>query len=192
MRHGLIMCILLASCGCSGGYWGPVLEVSPPESVMGRYDVTVSSTATVATMPDENIEIDIIALTNDQYCEQKWFSCPLKSYFAGSGHALRDDSPTWRTDFPSGGAAARTLNADDPLWSVWEADGATHLVILAKQPGPGASSGNDDARRLVLPLDRSRWLDDDIEVRLMSSGLVLRTRRLPPWPGQPKARFKRY
>ena len=44
MRHVILSVLLFIMSGCGGdGTWGPVLEVSPPDCVMGRYDVTVSA-----------------------------------------------------------------------------------------------------------------------------------------------------
>ena len=178
--------------GCGGGYWGPVLEVSPPECVMGQFAVTVSPGRFAdEAAADGDIAIDVIALTNEQYCVQGWFKHDLDEYFGLEGDVLRDGAPVWRARFSAGDKAPKTLAADDPHWAVWDAEGATHLVILAQQP-LRAEGSSDEARRLVLPLDRSRWLNDAIDVRLMGSGLVLRTRRLPPWPGQPKEKRRRY
>ena len=192
MRHVIFSLLAFIMVGCGGGgTWGPVLEVSPPDCVMGRYDVTVSA-GRIQDDPrfiTSDVEIDVIALTNDQYCVDGWYKHDLKKYFNVNGDSLRDDSPVWKARFNSGDSDPRTLASDDPIWSIWEAEEATHLVILAKQMGEGSG---DSTRRLVLPLDRSRWYDDNIELRLMKSGLVLRTRRLPPWPGQPTNRFKHY
>lgn len=183
----------LFMAGCSRGYWGPVLEVSPPDAVMGRYDVTVSAGRILddPSMSGSEIEIDVIALTNEQYCKQGWFKHDLRTYFDGNGDALRDNAPVWKAIFRAGDPP-KTLSSDDPHWALWEAEDATHLVIIAEHVGDIATKGNDDARRIVLPLDRSIWLENAIELRLMSSGLVLRTRRLPPWPGQPKKKLRHY
>ena len=179
--------MLLGGCTQNEGFWGPVLEVSPPNSVMGRYDVTLS-TGRLLSKPElenEEVEVDVIALTNKKYCQDKWFEYDLTSYFDASGNALRDNSPVWRATFNSE-EHKQTLTADNPIWSIWESTDATHLVIIAD------GESEEDSRRLVIPLDRSRWIEDDIEIRLMGSGLVLRTRRLPPWPGQPSEKFKSY
>jgi hypothetical protein len=192
MRYLIFAITVLIMSGCGGGgTWGPVLEVSPPDCVMGRFDVTVS-TGRIQDDPrfiTSDVEIDVIALTNDQYCIDGWYKHDLQDYFSVTGDSLRDASPVWKAKFNATDDDPKTLSSDDPLWSIWEAEEATHLVILAKQMGEGSG---DSARRLVLPLDRSRWHDDKIELRLMKSGLVLRTRRLPPWPGQPTNRFKHY
>ena len=178
---------LMVGCTSNEGFWGPVLEVSPPNSVMGRYDVTLSS-GRLLNKPDmesEELEVDVIALTNKKYCQDKWFEYDLTSYFDASGNALRDNSPVWRATF-SAEENKQTLHADNPIWSIWESTNATHLVIIAE------GDAKEDVRRMVIPLDRSRWIEDDIEIRLMGSGLVLKTRRLPPWPGQPSAKFQSY
>lgn len=192
MRNVIFALLMIIMAGCSGGgTWGPVLEVSPPDCVMGRYDVTVSA-GRIQDDPrfiTSDVEIDVIALTNDQYCIDGWYKHDLKKYFNANGDSLRDNSSVWRARFNANDSDPKTLTSDDPIWSVWAAEEATHLVILAKQMNEGSG---DSTRRIVLPLDRSRWHDDNIELRLMKSGLVLRTRRLPPWPGQPTNRFKHY
>ena len=187
----LFMTIALAGCSQNTGFWGPVLEVSPPNSVMGRFDVIVS-TGRLLTKPEQDgteLEIDVIAMTNDQYCKEKWFEYDLSNYFDAGGNILRDGAPIWRATFNSN-ENTQTLSEDNPIWSVWESTNATHLIIIAGEVNEGSSG--DDSRRLVIPLDRSRWLENEIEIRLMGSGLVLRSRRLPPWPGQPREQFKHY
>jgi hypothetical protein len=182
------MLVILGGCASpKEGFWGPVLEVSPPNSVMGKYDVKLSTGRLLSTpeMTDKEVEVDVIALTNKKYCQDKWFEYDLTSYFDADGDKLRDGSPVWRATF-STEENEQILAADHPIWSVWESTDATHLVIIAE------GSAEEDSRRMVIPLDRSRWLEDDIEIRLMSGGLVLRSRRLPPWPGQPNAKFKEY
>ncbi len=193
MRYLILFLTMILMTGCTQntGFWGPVLEVSPPNSVMGRYDVTLS-TGGMFSKPefaDRELEIDVIAMTNDQYCKEKWFEYDLLSYFDESGNELRDGAPVWRATF-SANENSQTLSADNPIWSIWESTDATHLIIIANRGGVGSSE--DDSRRMVIPLDRSRWLENEIEMKLMGSGLVLRTRRLPPWPGQPSEKFKHY
>jgi len=189
MRMALLLLGLLFFGGCTQneGFWGPVLEVSPPNSVMGKYDVTLSSGRLLNNTDVESraLEVDVIALTNKKYCQDKWFEYDLKSYFDPNGDTLRDNSPVWRATFSST-ENKQTLQSDNPIWAIWEASNATHLVVVAQ------GDAEEDSRRIVIPLDRSRWLEDDIEIRLMGSGLVLRTRRLPPWPGQPSAKFQSY
>ena len=69
-----IWMIWMTGCTQNTGFWGPVLEVAPPNSVMGRYDVTLSSgRKLIASETNSEIQIDVIAMTNDQYCKQKWF-----------------------------------------------------------------------------------------------------------------------
>ena len=183
----LIGTLFLGGCTQNEGFWGPVLEVSPPSSVMGRYDVTLSSGRLLnnSDVLDQALEVDVIALTNKKYCQDKWFEYDLTSYFDSNGDSLRDNSPVWRATFNTE-EDKQTLQSDNPIWSIWEASDATHLVIIAQ------GDSIEESRRMVIPLDRSRWLEDDIEIRLMGSGLVLRSRRLPPWPGQPSAKFQQY
>ena len=186
----LIGMILLTGCTQNTGFWGPVLEVSPPNSVMGRYDITLSTGRKLITSEtNSEIQIDVIAMTNDQYCKQKWFEYDLSSYFDPSGNELRDGAPVWRATLTAD-ENSETLSAENPIWSIWEATDATHLIIIANEVEGGGV--DEESRRMVIPLDRSRWLENGIDLKLMGSGLVLRTRRLPPWPGQPKSQFKHY
>ena len=161
---------------------------------MGRYDVTIDVGRLFenASLGTDEIEIDLIAMTNEAYCREAWFSHALGDYFAETGDPLRDGAAVWRASFSGTDASPRTLGADDNLWHQWHASGATHLVVIAEAPWLSERGDADDPRRLVLPLDRSRWLSDEIEVRLMRSGLVLTTRRLLPWPGQPQEKERWY
>ena len=89
------MTFALAGCSQNTGFWGPVLEVSPPNSVMGRFDVIVS-TGRLLTKPEQDgteLEIDVIAMTNNQYCKEKWFEYDLSNYFDAGGNILRDGAP---------------------------------------------------------------------------------------------------
>jgi len=49
------------------------------------------------------------------------------------------------------------LTSDDPLWKVWKANGADHIVVIADLPKNFGGAGPPDRRHIEVPLDKRRW-----------------------------------
>ena len=68
------------------------------------------------------------------------------------------------------------LPLSDPIWRQWERAGAVHLFVMADLPGIFEDKpGTEDARRLIVPLDRKRWPSRTIEIMLWED-------RITHWP----------
>jgi hypothetical protein len=142
------------------------------------HDVTVKLDPGLADpqgkMP--SVQIDIVGVNEAE--RQRWVDKSVDEYWR-SGDPLRSTPDkavmTFRPD-----ELSKTLAASDPLWSKWIGKGATDMVIMGYIPGV-IGSGATDSRRLVLPMDRCKWADDQpIQVLVGRNGLNLMTPLKPP------------
>lgn len=123
-----------------------------------------------------SIEVDVIGLNESQLSTFR--SVGLSEYFLST---LRRDTNKKTYYFASGNTEPKTLSRTDDAWSEWIDDqGAMYLAVLADIPGVTQDMpGEADPRRLILPLDRSRWSGTRVDIRVDRSGLTLLT---PPKP----------
>lgn len=140
-------------------------------SSMGRYNVTVTPAESLArggSIP--SFEVDLVGVAPAEL--EKWQKKPTGEYFSGRDQ-LRDDAAKDRKmlSFTSADPAPKKLSKNDPIWQVWSGKGATELFVLVNLP--------EAKEKLVLPLDRSRWPDENIELEVQRSGLVPRTQMKP-------------
>ena len=153
---------LLAAAGCS---------CNPK-----RYNVSVEHPDKI----DKAIEVDVIAV--GPTAEQRWKTEPVSKYFA-PGNDLRRDAEQHTFRFNLGGERKQQLSREAEIWKQWMKRGATTLFVVGDLPGDFQDSkGNQDGRRLVLPLNECRWPDDltTIPIIIKDSGLQVGRNPLPP------------
>ncbi len=107
--------------------------------------------------------VDIVAISPTE--RQRWTNYSMTQYWS-AGDTLRTSAPVFPLTFDPSKAQAQTLAASDPIWQKWlqganDKDGP-RIFILAQLPGnwdPAKDDkpGNQDPRRLILPLGACRW-----------------------------------
>ena len=84
--------------------------------------------------------------------------------------------------FVSGKSLTNELGKLDAKWNKWLAQGASHLVVLADQPGARQDKpGTQDERRQIIALDPCHWPNrtTNLTIQVQRSGINVLT---PPRP----------
>jgi hypothetical protein len=133
-----VACILL-SFGCNGASYYD-LTVKPDDSLRGalrRVDVVGVQEDELPTYKAKDVD--------------KWF---------GANDQLRNDSREFivAKEFSGSQQDALVIPTTHPVWKVWEARRATHVVIFAHFQWVGSDdSSQSDPRKKVLPLNNKAW-----------------------------------
>lgn len=150
MRNGLMKVhyvVLLACIGllATGGCKGP-----------GQYNIIVE---TDSQLCKQSMRVDIVAVAG-MGPKEKWENMYMSEYWSPDPDSTRNKTsvPTHTMRWGHGEPCEQTLKKNDQIWKEWKGGNAQWLFILADTPGiTEDEAGNMDARRLVLPLDKSRW-----------------------------------
>lgn len=123
-----------------------------------------------------SIEVDVVGLNQSQL--ETFRAVSMSDYFRSN---LRRDASKQTFTFSASDTDPKTLARTDGVWKDWiEGQGAMYVAVLADIPGATQDlPGDADPRRLILPLDRSRWSGTQVDIRIDRSGLTLLT---PPKP----------
>lgn len=152
--------LLLSGCSsCKPGKPGPV----------GKYNVEV---VLDDSLKSSSVVVDLVGVGVGNL--PRWQSYDMNQYWSPRD-PLRADAQKITMNFISGKSLTNSLPATDPVWNKWQSRGATHLVVLADLPSVGLrAQGNEDARRLVLPLDQCSWPNKTktLSVLVQRSGIV--------------------
>ena len=139
--------------------------------------VTLSESAKKDRAGFPAVEVDVIGLTELEL--EDWKSQSINDYFNPQG-TLR--ASTEHVTFKLGNdKTTDVLPKDNETWAKWQARGVMHLMALVNWPRP-VTEETGKRRRLVIPLDCSRWDKKQTDLRLVvtSEGLRLDTQPLPP------------
>lgn len=166
-----VMALGMVAAGCS----------CTPEMEARDVSVTVNDSLRDSSGKLKSVQVDIIAVNPGEV--ERWKQEALDVYWrpGGSNLALAQDKVVMKFDAMEN-VPAKKLSAKDGCWTGWKAKNAMDLVIVANIPGyKGVSAGMADSRRLVLTLDRCRWVDtsEPIEVQVSSAGVVAITQPKP-------------
>jgi hypothetical protein len=127
-----------------------------------------------------SFEVDIVGV--EPLAHDLWFNAPLNKYFSG-GIPLRSTALRYTVKFSNDDVKPKILSKDDPIWQKWFEKGAKELYILAYLPGlHDDKAGMRDSRRLILPLDITRWETGKIEIKIFKGSVSSTT---PPLPAPP-------
>jgi hypothetical protein len=126
-----------------------------------------------------SVEVNIFAA--DATEQEIWKSMSVSEYWK-PGDPVRQAAQVYVMKFGRDLPIQQTLAEDHAIWSKWQAKHPRNLFIIAYVPGMfGGKAGADDPRRLILPLDPSRWENfssrEGRQIRIMvkPSGLVCLT-----------------
>jgi hypothetical protein len=126
------------------------------------------------------VEVNLVAVTDAELTS--WSNYSMSQYWSPND-PRRKSADKVVLQFSREQAAARpqALHDNDPIWARWKSRGAMHLLVLAYLPDvTDDRPGNRDPRRLILPLDCSRWSDiTHLKLAVRPTGVVTLT---PPRP----------
>lgn len=150
-------------------------------SKMWRGDVEVRPDSALVNQPGgaPTIRVDLVGVNDVDL--SAWQAKSMSEYWQPND-ALRTSAEFKHTmTFTEGRTAPQMLAKKDPIWNEWKSRGAMHLLVLADLPGAHQDlPGDTDARRVVLPLDSSRWeANQQIKILLQRAGVRCET---PPKP----------
>lgn len=157
----LFLCAaLLASCSwLSSGPRAYDVEIGYDPSTIERFRVFPS------------VEVDVAAV--DETTARQLEKTEIDDYFDPAGF-IRGSLRKKTFHFSEEDCESKTLSRKDPVWDSWVGKRrARFLVLFASLPRDGDKG--PDLRKLVLPLDSSRWDGSKIEVSLVPAGLMLQT-----------------
>ncbi len=160
--------VVVLGVGCSNG------------NAAGRYDITLQLGSSVGGADGTSIpslEADLVGVSD--FDMERWSNHSMTEYFRGQD-TLRAEAPRHTVQFSSESPDPKTLDAKDPIWETWKQRSATHVFVLINLPGVRDDrAGDQDARRLILPLAKNRWSSREILIEVQRSGLVPLTRVRP-------------
>lgn len=133
----------------------------------------------LADAGNRQMQVDIVGISPSE--RQRWTDYSMTKYWTADD-ALRasvKDSRVTLTFDPRDNKP-QAVPASDPHWTQWMAGAndkdAPRLFILAQLPGTWSSSddkqGNEDVRRLILPLGSCRWNSTNVTVTVTSTGIT--------------------
>jgi hypothetical protein len=165
---GMIMLLLLLGLtACSSGPIDRNTQFTLGQSLQ----VNNQSTSTIA--------VDLVGVNATDY--KRWYNYSMTRYFS-AGDLLRSGAVKATINFTPGSSAKVVFSKHNPIWKQWKKNGDTYLFVLAQLPGIRQDMpGPEDPRRLILPLQKSRWPDSANPIRILikNSGVVCLT---PPKP----------
>lgn len=133
----------------------------------------------------KSVEVHLVGV--NRFEKSRWESVSMTEYWK-PGSDLRKSSKGYRytIQFPVRSAAllkgetpCQKIMAEedkDPIWNIWKARSAEYLFVLADLPRGIRKfedlSGNADARRLCLPLDKGCWEKGKIGLSIEAASVV--------------------
>lgn len=173
MTSRVLALVLLMTClavcgGCGGG------------KSAGRYDITLQLGSSVGGADGRaipSLEADLVGVSD--FDMERWSNHSMTEYFGGQD-TLRAEAPKHTVQFSNESPDPKTLDDKDPIWDIWKQRSATHVFVLINLPGVREDrAGDQDPRRLILPLAKNRWSSRQILIEVQRSGLVPLTRVRP-------------
>jgi len=131
-------------------------------------------------LKDENgvlksIEVHIVAVNDVEL--PRWEHMSMSDYWEPD-NPIRTSAVKYVMTFGEGSPDSQVLAKSDPIWKTWlKQRKAKHLLVLAFLSGIKDQAGMPDPRRIILPLDPSKWENrywgnDTIKIQLGSGGLT--------------------
>ena len=144
-----------------------------------RYDISVRLDESLRLPDGEFPSMDVDVIGDEPTENETWTGYPITRYFSGRDTA-RSNAPKTTMSFSSGDQAEQTLAKNAPIWKQWEQTKTDTLHVFAHLPGVYTDLyGEQDPRRVVIPLDRTRWEGGEIQIRINKTGASLQTPRRP-------------
>ena len=186
-RFGCFVLLVFVTVGCSSQqtrYGGLPPGSSKPFEVTVVLDDNSWSRAYGQLLP--LLEVDLVGINESE--KRTWKNYPVSRYFSPND-ALRRGADRITLTFASEDRQSKSLNRHDPVWEVWigrmfdnrtPGKDARWLFVIANIPGDAEDlPGDQDPRRLILPLKDTSWPwgTKQIEIVLKSSMAVCKTQQ---------------
>jgi hypothetical protein len=139
--------------------------------------ITVSMDKSLAQNPSGVPTVDVHLIGVRQGELKKYRTMSVTDYWSPGGPS-RQPLAARKTLSLGPGATSRTVAAKDPVWKQWNPKVRQYVVVLADLRGV-APKGDEDPRRVVLPLDKKRWSGDAIKLTVTRDRIQIAT---PPKP----------
>ena len=139
VKATLLTALALFSVGCNS--WPKDINVALDKSLTQDAGATPS------------VDVHLIGIRRGEL--RRYRTMPVTEYWSPSGPS-RQALPARKEVFLGPGATSRTVSGSDPVWNQWDAKVRPYLVVLADLRGV-TPRGDEDPRRVVLPLDKKRW-----------------------------------
>ena len=155
--------LMAGGCGSGPKIMSLPLSVKPGESLKGSA-----------------IRVHLVGVQDPQV--DRYAKYPVDQWFAPDDQ-LRQTSVgrTIEMRFDAMAPGPQTIDAKNPVWQKWKADGVTNVVIFANLPSSGAAPGQEPGK-YVLPLDSRRWESaKDVMVEVKPDTITVRP---PPGPAK--------
>lgn len=173
----LALAFLLIFVGCMG---------------MGKFDLDVtldhaSFQAKLNTVP--SVEVNFVGVNASEF--------PVWNNYSTNKYWMPDDSQRVTAvraahcqvmTFDENPPFRKVVSRSAPIWSKWKSKNAAYLFAIVNYPRTGNDlPGNSDVRRVVLPLERTRWKGyfwgrRRILFEVKPSGIDCFTPPMPPRP----------
>jgi len=133
----------------------------------------------LADAGNRQMQVDLVGITPAE--RQRWTEYSMTKYWT-AGDALRDsvkDSRVTLTFDPKDNKP-QAVPSGDAHWNQWmagaNAKDAPRLFVLVQLPGTWSMTddkqGNEDVRRLILPLGACRWDSTNVTVTVKATGMT--------------------
>lgn len=162
---GILVTLMTVFAGCSSckpGKPGPT----------GRYTIEVSLDE---SLKSSSVLVDLVGVNPSGL--QRWEAYDMGKYWR-EGDTMRHDADKVVMNFVSGQTLTNSLSVTNSQWDRWRSQGVTYVLVLADLPGTQTSrTGNQDARRQILPLDQCEWAKKTkvLKVLVQRSGIKVLT-----------------
>lgn len=160
----VMLALVLNSVGCGSS------------SAAGRYNVEVAlgpGMVDPETGAVSSLEVDLVGVNATE--SARWTSYPLSQYFSGADQ-LRNDASKVTVTFTTDDAGTKIVERDAEIWDDWRGRNADQLFVLVNLLGvPQDLPGDQDPRRLILPLNKDRWSGNTLEIEIRPSRVVCQT-----------------
>ncbi|MEM9066108.1 MAG: hypothetical protein AAGB51_11530 [Planctomycetota bacterium] len=145
-------------------------------SATGKYNVEVALGPGMVDPESgavSSLEVDLVGVNETE--SARWTSYPLSQYFSGADQ-LRNDASKVTLAFTTDESGTKILARNDEIWEDWRGRNADQLFVLVNLLGVDQDlPGDQDPRRLILPLSKNRWSGNTLEIEIRPSRVVCQT-----------------
>ena len=150
------------------------LTACGPNVKMKKFNVGVGPDASLKEAGSSKmgkLEVDLVAVGNNQDDLTKWRTKNLNDYFSGND-PLRAGATAYTKSltFADGNEARITITKGDEIWKQWYPN-RSNLFVLANSRALSAGAQKQEVRRREIPLTSDYWKADSFQITIKNSGI---------------------